>query len=259
MKESNINASFDILGLKPATKRVLISLTESDISTAADIAAKLNMPKSSVYDALGELVDKSLVTEYNDDRGKTFSIPDQEQLARVHQAKIAEIQSAHEILISFLNSQTKENRVARPKIKFYSGVEGIKQAFRDMPWTEKYPEAYLMWPTINMIDLLGEEFLREHRKPGIELGVVVNVIEREEDRKLEKSDYEWIKHDPKNKLNNKRYVSKDTDWEMSYWIYGDKVLFASGGSEKIAFMVHSLEFANLMKVMWKQMWASAKE
>lgn len=258
MKEDNINATFDVLGLKPASKRVLIALTESDTSSAADLAATLNMPKSSVYDALGELVEKSLVTEYSDDKGKTFSIPDQDQLARVHKAKIQEIESAHKTLLSFLANSTKENQVARPKIKFYSGIEGIKQAFRDMPWTEKYPEAYLMWPTTNMIDLLGEEFLYDHRKPGITLGVTVNVIEREADRSIEKSDYEWLKGGPK-KLNKKRYVSKDVNWDMSYWIYGDKCLFASGGSEKIAFMVHSLEFANLMKVMWQEMWKGAKD
>ncbi len=259
MKEENINQTFDVLGLKPASKRVLIALTESDTSSAADLAAKLNMPKSSVYDALNELIEKSLVTEYSDDKGKTFAIPDQDQLARVHKAKMTELESAHKTLLSFLASSTKENQVARPKIKFYSGIEGIKQAFRDMPWTEKYPEAYLMWPTTNMIDLLGEEFLYEHRKPGIDLGVTVNVIERESDRAIEKSDYEWLKQDPKKKLNRKRYVSKNIDWEMSYWIYGDKCLFASGGTEKIAFMIHSLEYANLMRIMWKEVWKNAKD
>jgi hypothetical protein len=49
------------------------------------------------------------------------------------------------------------------------------------------------------------------------------------------------------------------DWKMSYWIYGDKVLFASGGQEKIAFTVHSREFSQMMKLMWRETWKNAKK
>jgi sugar-specific transcriptional regulator TrmB len=254
----NLNHSFDILGLKPATRRVLITLTEKGTSTAADIASFLNLPKSSVYDSLSELIDKSLVVEYSNDRSKTFAIPDKEQLARVHKKEVAELESAHATLVSFLQNHTSESHVAKPKIKFYAGVEGIKQAFRDMPWTKEYKEAYLMWPTTDMIDLLGEEFLFAHRKPGLELGVVVNVIEEWKDRKLDKGKYKWLTNNPQN-LNKKRYAKKGTDWQMSYWIYGNKCLFASGGREKFAFMIQSKEFAELMKVMWKEMWEGCKE
>lgn len=256
-RNANIQASFDILGLKPATRRVLIALTEKGTSTAADIASLLNLPKSSVYDSLSELIDKSLVVEYSNDRSKTFAIPDKEQLARVHKKEVAELESAHATLISFLQNSAMTSDVSRPKIKFYAGVEGIKQAFRDMPWTKEHKEAYLMWPTIDMLDLLGADFLYNHRKPGIDLGVTVNVIEQQKDKKINKGNHDWLKNNPEN-LNRKRYAKKGTNWEMSYWIYGNKCLFASGGREKFAFMIQSKEFAGLMKVMWKEMWEGCR-
>ena len=259
-QEININQTLGILGLKPASKRVLITLSEQQTLGDADIASKLNMPKSSVYDALNELIEKSLVTEYSNDKGKTFSIADNEQIIRVHKKKIEDLQKAQTELVSFIQNSHKENQVARPRIKFYSGVEGIRQAFRDMPWVKEYKEAYLMWPTGDMIETLGVDFMHEHRKPGIELGVRVNVIEPERDRVLQKKrEYEWLKNSPENKLNRKRYTPKNIDWHMSYWIYGDKCLFASGGKEKIAFVVHSKEFAELQQLMWKQMWEISKE
>jgi hypothetical protein len=46
---------------------------------------------------------------------------------------------------------------------------------------------------------------------------------------------------------------------MSYWIYDNKVLFAGGGKERFAFIVHSKEFTDLMIVLWKQMWEISKE
>jgi hypothetical protein len=35
-------------------------------------------------------------------------------------------------------------------------------------------------------------------------------------------------------------------------------VFASGGDEKIAFVVESKEFADLMTILWKQMWEVSK-
>ncbi len=258
--ELDINQTLGILGLKPASKRVLIALSEENTMGASDIASKLNMPKSSVYDSLNELIEKSLVTEYSEDRGKTFAISDKEQIIRIHKQKIEELQNAQTELVTFIQKHNKKSQTARPRIKFYSGVEGIKQAFRDMPWVKEYKEAYLMWPTTDMIDSLGVDFLYEHRKPGIELGVKVNVIEPERDRPLrEKEGHEWLRQDPANKLNKKRYAPKGADWHMSYWIYGDKCLFASGGVEKIAFVVHSKEFADMQQLLWEQMWKICKE
>jgi sugar-specific transcriptional regulator TrmB len=260
----NIGKSLDILGLKPAAQRVLLIITEYGTSSVVDIASHLNMPKSSVYDALSELVQKSLVTEYSDDRGKSFGISEKEQLARVHGEKIEELQSAHASLISFIQDHGKDDSVARPKIKFYAGVQGIKQAFRDMSWSSKYKDTYLMWPIQDMIETLGVDFLRWHSAPRLKIPVTVNAIEKYEDREIQKhtDKYDWLEKDNEKKpkrYNKMRYLPKGVNWQMSYWLYGDKCLFASGGSEKIAFTIHSKEFCDMIKIMWQKVWDSAEE
>lgn len=256
---NNINKSFDILGLKPATRRVLITLTEKGTSTAADIAKFLVLPKSTVYDSLSELVDKSIVVEYSTEKGKTFAIPDKEQLIRVHKKEVAELESAHAALFSFLESHTNKHQTARPKIKFYAGVEGIKQAFRDMSWEKNTKEAYLMWPLADMIESLGEDFLRNHNESRLSLGVTINCILKEVDRKLEDAKDSSKDQAFYTKLREVRYAQKSIDWQMSYWIYGNKCLFASSGTEKFAFMVQSDEFASLVQLMWKKMWDTCEK
>lgn len=257
-EKTNITKSLSVLGLKPASKRVLMFLAEHNESSAADIAAILNLPKSSVYDALEELVQASIVTEYSNGKSKTFVISDEDQILRVHKTKMAELESAHKNLFEFIKDHGKKDIVGRPRIKFYAGVDGMKQALRDMSWDKKYKEAYLMWPTSNMIDVLGIDFMYEHRRPGIELGVAVKVIEPQKDRQLQVNGPEWLRNSP-DKLNFKRFAPKNTEWNMSFWIYGEKCLFASAGSEKIAFVIHSKEFANLQKILWQQMWNISKE
>ncbi|MDB5259690.1 MAG: hypothetical protein JWO73_898 [Candidatus Taylorbacteria bacterium] len=252
----------DTLGLKPVPKRVLMSIVSHGVSTVADLASRLNIPKSSVYDALDMLVGESLVNEYGDERGKTFGISDKEQLARVHKKKMDELQGAHSALLSFIQNHGADDSVAKPKMKFYAGTLGMKQAFRDMPWSKKYTETYLMWPMKDMLDSLGEEFLHWHGKQRFQYDVIINCIEKHSDRSLQhgKGDkYAWLENNLKKNLARIRFMPKGTDWKMSYWIYGDKCLFASGGSEKFAFIIHSKEFSDMMKLMWQSVWEKARD
>ena len=264
-QEISISKSLDILGLKPSSKRELLAITEHGTSAVADLASLLSMPKSSVYDSLEELAQKGLVTEYSSERGKTFGISEKEQLTRIHGEKIEELQNAHSSLISFIQNHSKADSTSKPKIKFYSGVQGIKQAFRDMPWDKKDEEGYLMWPLQDMLDTLGEDFLKWHAAPRFKYNIYINVIQKHEDMVIqkEKQKYDWLQNDYKgedeSRLNRIRYAPKGTDWQMSYWIYGDKCLFASGGLEKFAFTIHSKEFCQMMKLMWREMWNGAEE
>jgi sugar-specific transcriptional regulator TrmB len=248
----------EIFGLKAIPKKVLLDLIKHGVSKVTDISSRLHLPKSTIYDALALLSDKSLINEYSDERGKSFGLSDNEQLARVHSDKIEEFKKAHSSLLSFINSHSKEESVVKPKIKFYSGTVGIKQAFRDMMWNSKYKEAYLMWPMQDMLDSIDEDFLKWHGTRRYKHGVMIYSIEKHSDRKLQTKEHEWLENDIKNKLTEVRYLPKGMNWKMSYWIYGDKCLFASGGKEKVAFTIHSQEFCDIMKLMWDQMWEVAR-
>lgn len=255
-----INNDFlNIFGLKPVPQKVLLDVVRHGISKVTDISSRLNMPKSTVYDALSVLVGHSLVNEYSNDKGKTFGVSDKEQLARVHAEKIEELKKAHSSLLSFIENHTKDEGTAKPKIKFYSGLVGMRQAFRDMPWTSQHKEAYLMWPMKDMLDSLDEAFLKWHGTQRYKHGVVIYSIEKHTDRKLQIEKHDWLENDLKNKLTEVRYLPKGVNWKMSYWIYGNACLFASGGKEKVAFTIHSKEFCDIMRLMWEQMWEVAKK
>ena len=249
----------DSLDLKPVPKKVLLDIVRNGDSSVAAIAARLHMPKSTIYDALSPLVAESLVNEYSTDRGRVFGISEKEQLARVHAEKMEELKKAHASLLSFIENHKTSGSVEQPKIKFYAGVLGIKQAFRDIPWTKEHKETYMLWATTDMIDI-DEEFFKWHGTRRFVHKVFIYALEKHEDRKLQTNKkHEWLKNDRKNNLVEVRYMPKGVNWKMSYWIYGDKVLFASAGEEKIAFTVHSKEFSQMMKLMWQSAWEGAQK
>ncbi|MES2215999.1 MAG: helix-turn-helix domain-containing protein [Patescibacteria group bacterium] len=258
-RKANNQDFLDILGLSSTAKQVLLDIVNHGTSSVADISTRLGLPKSTIYDAVTPLLDQSLINEYSSERGKTFGLSDSEQLTRVHKQKLEEMSAAHTSLLSFIKDFKQNDSVARPKIKFYSGILGIKQAFRDISWQKDITETFMLWPTRDMIGI-DEAFFRWHGTQRFKYNVFIYAVEKHEDRKLQgDKKHEWLKNDAKSNLVEVRYLPKGVDCKMSFWLYGNKVLFASGGSEKIAFTIHSKEFAQMMKLLWQSLWMTAKK
>jgi len=55
-----------------------------------------------------------------------------------------------------------------------------------------------------------------------------------------------------------RYAPKGMTWDMGYWMYDDKVAFISSQKELFGFVVHSRDFANLMRAQFHALWQISK-
>jgi predicted transcriptional regulator len=254
MKTSKPNIDpLSALDIKPITREVLSVLARKGRSPAADIAVDLNKPKSSIYDGLDELLKLGLITEESSGHARIFVLAKEEQVEEIKKTQVSNLESAFAEVIRM--SQEQETKtVARPRIRFYSGKEGIQQAFRDTQWTSHHKDAYLMWPMKDMIDTLGENFLKFHSEGRLKHKVMIHSIRKDSDRVLEDKNYKWLEDDTKINLREVRYAPRDLDWNMSFWAYGDQTLFAGSGSEYFAFIMKSKEFTDLMILLWEQMW-----
>ncbi len=240
------------LGLKQISKDVLMALAKLGRSPAADIASYLNKPKPSIYDGLNELRSAGLIIEESDGLAKVFALSKTEQINDIKKKQISLIEDAFSELIN-LTKETPHGSVVRPRIRFYNGVDGIRQAFRDNQWTSKYKDAYLMWPMKEMANAVGEKFLEIHSAGRYRHGVVIHAISKESDRKF-RGEHDWLENNLQTKLREVRYAPKDMKWDMSFWAYGDQTLFAGSGDEHFAFVIKSKSFTDLMIILWRQMW-----
>lgn len=248
----------DIFGLSGPSQQVLMDIVRHGTSPVADIAARLNMPKSTIYDAIAPLLEQSLINEYDDGRGRSYGVSDAGQIARAQEERLAALKEAQSSLLSLVTESRTHDSVARPKIKFYSGALGVKQAFRDIMWQKDLKETFMFWPTRTMIGI-DEEFFKWHGTQRFKYGVFIYAVEVHEDRKIQGvQKHHWLRN-TKDNLVEVRYLPKGVDCKMSFWLYGNKCLFASGGDEKIAFTVHSKEFAQMMKLLWQSLWSQAKK
>jgi sugar-specific transcriptional regulator TrmB len=260
MSTKDINQILGNLGLKAASRRVLSFLLASGVSPVSKISFDLNMPKSTIYDAVEELIGKSLVIEYNSNNTKEYGIIDPKQLARIHDEKILQLKKDQEELVKIIANTKKIEASVKPKIKFYAGQEGVKQVFRDSLWNDRDKISYIMWPTKDLFKLMGLEFSKWHSQDRIKHKVFIKVIRKASDRDFHKMEgaKELLAFDGWVKLCEEREAPKNVNWQMGFWIYGNKCVFASAGKEQIALSIESKEFSELMLALFNEMWEVSK-
>jgi len=260
MKKDNTDqlvSTLGLFGLKETSKKVFISLLELGASPASLIATHLGIPKSTIYDALRELSDLALVLEFEEDNKKKFGLNDLGQISNLHKQKINELKESENSLKEILPFLKIENNSLKPKVRFFTGKEGIRQAISDILWY-KDMATYAMWPMRDMLEAIGEDYLSLHNEERIKRNISIQTVRPETDRKIDFQRNPLVK-EGEGTLREIRYIPKNIEWQMSFWIYGDKCIFASAGREYFAFIVHSKEFSKLMKILWEQMWNISKK
>jgi hypothetical protein len=59
-------------------------------------------------------------------------------------------------------------------------------------------------------------------------------------------------------LRELRFAPKGMTWNMGYWMYENRVAFLSSEKEGFGFVIHSKEFAQMMRLQFEQMWKVSK-
>lgn len=230
-------------------------LLESGQAPARRLAENLNLPRPTVYDNLKLLIQNGLVVEKEEDGKKIFGIDDPKNLQRLVQEKIVDLKKEEGAVKEFLSSFDFKMKSLDPKIKFYSGAEGIKRVLKDLLWYENI-ETLTMWPITDMVSILGEEYLADLNRRRIRRGLSIRGIwPRNKAVDLKKHPYLGVGG---GHLRQLRLAPKSMTWNMSYWLYADKVAFISSSQECFGFIIHSRDFAELIKTQFEVIWSLSK-
>ncbi len=246
-----LEAVFSELGLSDITHRVYAHLLENGPSTARQAAERLGIPRPSVYNHLNILIRSGLVAESDRDNTKLFAVTDPQNVPRLIADKMEALGRKKREVELILPTLSRQAQSIEPKIKFYSGAEGIRQILKDMLWYKDI-ETYTMWPIAEMVGILGAEYLADLNRKRIRQRISIKgVWPRGKAVKLREYPFLGV---GKGHLRELRLAPKRCGWDMSYWIYTDKVAFISSKKEGFGFIVHSRDFAGLQKVQFDEMW-----
>lgn len=251
-----LKKTFEELGLSPIAHEIYSQLLEKGACSARQLAEWINIPRTSVYDHLSILIQKGLVTEQHNENKKLFSIDDPKNLPKLINEEIESLKRERDHVLSILPTLLDSSSVIEPKIRFFSGAEGVRHVLNDFKWQQNL-DTMSMWPIAEMISLLGKDFFDDLNRRRIKQNISIRGIwpcGKGADIKT----HPFMGSGPEF-LREIREAPKHLRWSMGYWIYGDKVAFISSSKEAFGFTIHSKEFAEVMKVQFESVWNESKK
>lgn len=244
------------LGVTGGAQRIYLDLLESGAASARMISQRLGMPRPTVYDGLNDLMNSSLVVSKSEDTKTIFGASDPNNLLQLLDQQTASIEHGKKLLKQVLPALKKKTKTVEPQIRFFAGKEGIQKIFNDVLWYKNI-ETYSLWPTHKMMEILGPEYLEWHNNRRVANNTALKAIRRY-DARLNFKKYPYMGTRIED-LRELRYAPKSMHFEISYWIYADKVAFVSANEKPFGFIVHSEEFAKLQLMHFNLVWDVSKE
>ena len=160
------------IGLSETTSRVYMRLLELGTTSARQLAENLNIPRPSIYDNLKILIKLELVVEQEQENKKLFQVSDTKNISHLLKNKIDNLKDQERELKNIIPTISKQSGYLEPKIKFHSGIEGIRSALSDMLWYEGI-ETLAIWPISEMLQILSSEYLDNFNRKRISSSVIL--------------------------------------------------------------------------------------
>lgn len=239
------------LGFSAREARVYLALLELGPSTTTDIARKASINRTTAYPILESLANDGLINFIGQSKIQKFAAESPEKVisfleekVRQNQENLKRAQSLLPELLSVFNVGGK------PKVKYYEGINQIREAFEDTLTTKGELLAYAVGT--DAFDALGEEYFKNYFKKRTARNITVRCIapDDSDSKDITRNDTEELRETvlvPHDQF----YFSTETN------IYNNNILTVSW-REKFAVIIESEEIASAQKKMFELAWLGAK-
>lgn len=245
------------IGFSEKEAKVYTHLIRLGPQPASVLSERAEINRTTTYDIIENLTKKGLIGSIKKGGITYFKALDPKELLnylereKVEHVKKLEKQQAQikELLPALISLENPES--TKPKVTFYEGEKGMRQAYED---TLTSSETILAYANVeDMHKGLPNFFPDYYNRRGVEKKIHIKCIAP--DNKISK---ERHKHDKKENREMILIPKEKYDFSPEINVYEDKVLFASW-REKMAIIIKSKEIADFHKQMYKLCWKQAKE
>lgn len=246
-KAMEIKETLEQLDLEGKKADVYLAALELGGSTVIEIAEKAGIKRTTCYDILLDLIKKGLISETVQGKKKLYIGEDPEKIQKDLQKK--------ESLLSEILPQLKSiHNVSgvKPKIRFYEGIQGIKEVYED---TLKYSGEFLAFGSEDIIRTVGSEWMEDFIRRRIKKRIPVKAI-------LPKTDYaeERLFKRDQSQLRATKLVDKNKyPFSIEIDIYGHSKVSLISSKEAMGVIIESSEIYNTMKLIFELIWDNLPE
>lgn len=241
------------LGFSDKEILVYLALLELDTATAADVAKKTDLNRTSSYDILSALGKRGLLSKVKKHGKIHFQVADPRKLEAYldrekaeFDKKIEEQKTRVKEILPELSSLIAPSST-RPKVQFFEGEKGMREAYED---TLTSKETILAYANVQTMHEALPNFFPEYYQRRAKAGIFIKAIFTDNELSRDRAELD------KDEMRETRFMPReDMQFSPELNIYGNKMLVASW-KEKIAVIIESKELADLQKIIFQITWKS---
>lgn len=237
------------LGLSEKEARLYLISLETGPTTIAKLAQKSGVKRGTIYEFLGEMVEKGLLEVTVSGKRRLYCGTEPKKLQKI----IERQKDILDKLIPDLSLLTATSP-ARPKIKFYEGIEGILKAYYeilDLPDGSEVVgfatlgEIYKLF-TRNDVD----RYVKKRAAKKIKEKLIMPTDEYSESHSQDnKKEWRETLLIPRNKF----FITNEIN------VYQNKVAIVSLGEEKVAVIIESQQIADSQRAIFNLIWNNLRK
>lgn len=237
------NLDLQGVGLTEKEARVYLSLLELGETSIQRISDKSGIKRTTLYHIIDDLKNKALVGTTIRKNKKYFFAEDPRLIEKQMEERLKKFENILPELLSISNLIDK-----KPKIRYFEGIEGIKEVFRD---TLNFPkQETLAWISMDAVKYFDMDWVLKTYVPQ-------RVEKRIWQRAIAPSQ-EYIKkvklYDQKQLRQMKLISSKEFPFEVEINLYGDRNVGIMSFEEKVGIIIESKKIYATLKSFFELHW-----
>lgn len=229
-------------GLNEKQAKVYLATLELGSSSVHQISKKANLARSTCYEVLEYLLNKSLVSTYRKKNIKYYSAEDPRKMVDMATEKVEVLKKALPQFNALYGQAS-----ARPTVRFYQGKQGMKLILAEI--LKEAHELLCFTSADDLFSALNEE-MPDFVKKRISKKIPIRVILRDSAKAQER------KKLATQELRQVKIISPDYEYHGLIYVWGTKIAMFSFDKDLTALVIESKELSNVQKTMFELMWGS---
>ncbi len=234
---------FGQLGFNQNKTKVYLASLQVGSGSVQDIAKMANLPRTTVYEIVMQLVAEGLVSTSTKGGRHVYIAESPERITAILQERKNMFGFIMPELLSLFNKGG-----SKPRVRYFEGVEGIKRVLADS-LSVKSGLLQAVFSVEDLFQTVGKSFTTDYTNRRVEAGIRLQVI------RFHSKDIAELWPSSVKERRELRYAPENLAFPMTVYLYDNKVSFSSAKKESFGMIVESADFHNTIKSMFNALWS----
>lgn len=237
------NLDLQEAGLNEKETQVYLSLLELGETSIQRISDKSGIKRTTLYHIIDDLKNKALIGTTVRKNKKYFFAEDPRLIGKQMEERRKKFENLLPELLSISNLIDK-----KPKIRYFEGIEGIKEVFRD---TLNFPkQETLAWISLDAVKYFDMDWILKTYVPQrVEKKIWQRAIAPDQPYSKQ------VKADDQKQLRQMKLISaKEFPFEVEINLYGDSNVGIMSFEEQIGIIIESKKIHTTLKSFFELHW-----